>query len=160
MNWVFERFIDLFGVEKKPYLLDCSIMFIGLLQQNLKYERRFFNGQIENLHKVVGYSLSRVTYLLPELEKTNEVLFDPSLLSSSLHQSTSPQGELYEVVQLLKEKLVDKGPEREKCEQLLDFIYDELVDTKAPRTFLLQHAIAGLESSFSKKDLEPLNKFI
>ncbi len=31
LNWTYSRFIDIFGEEKKPYLLDCAIMFTGNL---------------------------------------------------------------------------------------------------------------------------------
>ena len=31
LHWLYGRFIDLFGESKKPYLLDCAIMFMGIL---------------------------------------------------------------------------------------------------------------------------------
>ncbi|WP_096156537.1 MULTISPECIES: TetR/AcrR family transcriptional regulator [Bacillus] len=158
LGWIFERFTDLFGVEKKKYLLDCSIMFTALLQQTMKYERRFSGGYPEDLHKIVSYCLKRVTHQLPELEKTEETLFNPSLLLSRLQQENSQQMEIYELIQGLKKK-VDSNV-RAECEELLDFIYDELVDTKKPRKYLLHSAVGALESLFSEEVLEELKQYI
>ena len=158
LGWIFERFIDMFGVEKKKYLLDCAIMFTGLLQQTIKYERRFSGGSPEDLYKIVSYCLKRVTHQLPELEKTEEILFDPSLLLSRLHQEGSQQTEIYEAIQELKRKV--ESEHREHCEEFLDFIYDELVDTKKPRMYLLQNAIVGLERFFSDEDLKKLKQYV
>ncbi len=38
LRWIYNRFIDIFGEgKKKPYLLDCSIMFLGILLHKLKF---------------------------------------------------------------------------------------------------------------------------
>src|SRR5690606_25218473 len=37
INWLYHRFIDLFGQSKKDYLVDCAVMFMGILHQSFKY---------------------------------------------------------------------------------------------------------------------------
>ncbi|MEH6957341.1 TetR/AcrR family transcriptional regulator, partial [Neobacillus drentensis] len=78
LHWYFNRFIDIFGEEKRPYLLDCAIMFQGIIQYNLLYNR-LANETGEKISRVVGYSVARLVKLVEEVAESGNQLHEPNL---------------------------------------------------------------------------------
>ena len=37
LNWIHNRLVDIFGVEKKPYLLDCAIILSAMIQHHMHF---------------------------------------------------------------------------------------------------------------------------
>ncbi|MEH7492045.1 TetR/AcrR family transcriptional regulator [Neobacillus niacini] len=66
LRWMFSRFIDIFGEKNKPYLLDCAIMFQGLMQHNLQYNRLATDSN-EKISHVVRYSVNRLVKMVDEV---------------------------------------------------------------------------------------------
>lgn len=163
LRWLFHRFIDIFGESKKPYLLDCAIMFMGILHHNLKYQAMARESNA-SIHQVVRYSVERVMKMVDEVSEAGDQLLHPELLDSWLPdcRNTDPafQQELYHTVLALK-KAVNHNKEQSKYIELLDFVQDELLNTKNPRKFLVESALLSLKEGqvFLKiKDLQNLDQ--
>src|SRR5690554_3337237 len=69
LRWYYERFIDLFGADKEPYLLDCAIMFMGILQQNLRFYLKIYRGDT-GIHEVVRYSVARLVKMIDDVSES------------------------------------------------------------------------------------------
>ncbi|MFF2445688.1 TetR/AcrR family transcriptional regulator [Neobacillus sp. NPDC058068] len=167
LHWYYARFIDIFGEEKKPYLLDCAIMFQGLLQHNLQYNRLAFETG-EKISQVVRYSVGRLVKMVEEVSESGSQLLEPMYLEKWLpscnhNNQTFKQQLLHYAVPLRKaitKNLLDEG-EQEKYLELLDFIQDELLHGNKPRKFLIESALVSLNSSsFWKKELKQLEGLI
>ncbi|WP_368997352.1 TetR/AcrR family transcriptional regulator [Caldifermentibacillus hisashii] len=167
LKWYYNRFIDLFGEDKKPYLLDCAIMFIGILHNNLKYYAMAYEGRDElRIQDVIRYSLNRIIRVVDEVEKAEEGLFSPELLDQWLPESNinsmDDQQILYRTILSLKKPLVHRK-EAANYIELLDFIYDELLNKEEQRQFLISLAIRSLKESkelFDQAQLEKLEKIV
>lgn len=165
LRWVYERFIDIFGESKKPYLLDCAIMFMGILNHNLKYSAMVHDSNVSIL-QVVRYSVERIVKMVDEVAETGNHLIQPVVLDSWLPDSKncdqSFQKKLYHIILEFK-KTLNHNEDLNKYIELLDFIQEELVDSKKPRKFLIESALLSLKSSdliFGKKEFQKLEQLV
>lgn len=165
LRWLYERFIDLFGESKRPYLLDCAIMFLGILHHNLKYYS-MAHGPNSNIKKIVRYSVGRMVRMVQEVSEASEQLLEPELIDSWFPNCTnaihSIQQELSHTVGTLK-KTINTDDEQARYIELLDFIHNELLHSKPPRKFVVESALIPLKDSdffADSKDLERLEELI
>ncbi|MGG3891084.1 TetR/AcrR family transcriptional regulator [Metabacillus fastidiosus] len=165
INWLYNRFIDIFGESKKPFLLDSAIMFTGILQNNLKYYHSAYGTNV-SIHQVIRYSVERIVKMIDEVSKTGDQLLNPELLDNWLPNSSycneNFKKKLANIVLDLK-KMLDHSKEQEKYIELLDFIQEELSDSKNPRQFLIESALLFLNNSnifLKKQELQYLEQLI
>lgn len=159
LGWYFNRFIDIFGEDKKPYLLDCAIMFQGMMQHNLQYNR-MANESGEKISQVVRYSVARLVKLVDEVAESGNQLHAPDLLEKwlpSCHKNGNDfKNQLIQQTVLLRKaitKNLPNGLEQIKYLELLDFIQLEILHANAPRKFLIESALSTLkEGSCWKKE--------
>lgn len=169
LRWMFERFIDLFGEEKKPYLLDCAIMFTGMLQHNLMYNR-MANSSGERIKQVVRYSVDRLVNIVNEVAESKEQLLEFELLEKWLPGCQNNNHELISRLNKITHSIRNSIPKhfqnetsQERYTELLDFILEELLHTRIPRKFLIQSALLSLKSnpaSLWQKELQQLEQLI
>ncbi|MBE4910679.1 TetR/AcrR family transcriptional regulator, partial [Bacillus luteolus] len=148
IRWFYRRFIDIFGENKKPYLLDCAIMFNGIIYQNMRYSSMAYDSN-SSIHKVVQYSVNRIVKVIEEVSQAGEQLIDPEVLTRWFpdEQLEHPyQHRLYNTVLKLKASLT-KQDTQAKYHELLDFIQSELTNSKQPRIFLIESAFEAIKNS-------------
>lgn len=165
IHWVYHRFITIFGESKKAYLLDCAIMFMGILSNNLKFNA-MTNKPISSIHDVVRYSVNRIAQIVEEVAVSGEQLIQPTLFDSLLQNCKKTdiafQQKLSHSILLLKKTLNHSG-ESLKYNELLDFIQDELIHAKKARKFLVNSALLSLktdQTSLGKNELERLEQLV
>lgn len=148
IRWLYQRFIDLFGEEKKPFLLDSAIMFMGILRENLKYNYLAHQTN-SNISDVVRYSVDRLVKIVDEVSETGEQLIKPELLDAwlpSKKPGASFKKQFHQHVVSLKNSLAwfDK---QECMSEWLTFIEEEMLDSKNPRRYLIESTMAALKSN-------------
>lgn len=160
VHWTFRRFTDIFGEEKKPYLLDCAIMFIGMLQQNFKFNSMAFGSRL-GIHEIVRYSVDRIVKLVMEVSEADDQLLDPSLLDQwlpgCLKKNLEFQQKLHHAIVALK-KALHHATDQQKYYELLDFIEEELLHSKEPRVFLIDSVLHSLKASFGEMKVPSLKE--
>nr|WP_040208888.1 TetR/AcrR family transcriptional regulator [Neobacillus jeddahensis] len=167
LQWIYGRFIDIFGEDKKPYLLDCSIMFLGILQHNIQYSR-LANENVERISQVVRYSVGRLVKMVEEVSTTGEQLLDPMLLEKWLPScSKNNKGFKNQLLHLSGacRKAITKNlaseEEQEKYTELIEFIQEELLHSSSPRKFIIESTLSTMKvHSFWKKELQQLEGLI
>ncbi|MEH7376272.1 TetR/AcrR family transcriptional regulator [Neobacillus drentensis] len=169
LRWYYNRFIDIFGEEKKPFLLDCAIMFQGILQYNVQYNRMAHESG-EKISSVVRYSVARLVKIVDEVSESGDQLIEPNTLEKWVPGCQKNNLEI--ITQLMKiavtlrasiTKSIQDVEEQSKYNELLDFIQEEIIHTKSPRKFLIQSALLSLmqnPESLWKKELGQLNELI
>lgn len=161
IQWLYGRFIDLFGPDKEPYLLDCSIMFLGMIQQNLRYFTMTNQFPI-TIQQVVRYSVERLTKMISELATSGRQLFPPELLNEWLpekqHQNQSIQQEIVQIITSLKNGLPEE--KKAKYEELLHFIQEELLYVKKPRKFLIESSLHSIQLEAGLFDPELIEQLV
>ena len=169
LRWMFGRFIDIFAEKNKPYLLDCAIMFTGMLQHNLQYNRIATDSN-EKISDVVRYSVNRLVNMVNEVSETGEQLHAPELLEVWLPGIRKKNHELIDsfckITGHLRNsisKQFSDTKEQEKYYELIDFIQEEVIHTRSPRKFLIESSLQTLENNSAKlwkKELNQINQII
>lgn len=146
LRWIYKRFLDIFGLNKQPYLLDCAIIFMGILHHNIHFQF-MANEASGNIKKVIRYTVDRIVRIVEEVESAGAQLLDPTILEKWIPEcKTSNQGfeqRLHESVLILK-KLNENSI---KNIELLNFILEEVLNSKKPRTFLIESALYSLKEN-------------
>ncbi|WP_157964511.1 TetR/AcrR family transcriptional regulator [Exiguobacterium flavidum] len=158
VQWIYERFIDLFGEHRQPYLLDTAISFVGILQSQMKYHQ-MAEGMEADIAPVIRYSVARAVEMVEEVEATGDQLLDPAILGTWLPNCRgtrqAARQRAHQLIFELKKEAVASS-EREKVVELLDFIQEELLETKQPRRHVLESTLAALEAVVPPGKIEPL----
>ncbi|MEH7080764.1 TetR/AcrR family transcriptional regulator [Bacillus velezensis] len=164
LNWLYSRFLDIFGDSKEPYLLDCAIMFIGILHHNIKYYDLAEELDL-SVHEVVKYSVERVVKIVEEVSLSGVQLIKPEVLKNwvpACKTSVTIQQELNDFICKMKKKLI-QCEEQAKYQELLEFIHNECNHTKNPRKFLIESTLSTLnkaQSFFGEKELQKLHQLV
>lgn len=167
LNWLYERFIDLFGENKQPYLLDCAIMFSGILQHNLKYNS-LINELDVSIEQIVRYCVHRIVKIVNEVSESGDQLIEPDIfdhwISNCKNTDKTLQQKLYHIVLTLKKSLDTQEEQVQlKFNELLNFLLDELLNSNHPRKFLIHSALLSLKTDqaiFKESELQKLEKVV
>ncbi|MEK5176415.1 TetR/AcrR family transcriptional regulator [Heyndrickxia sp. FSL W8-0496] len=151
VNWIHNRFVDLFGKEKSPYLLDCTILFFGMLHQMLRYNF-MDNGPKYQGIEIIRYCMDRVQQIVKDVSKSDVQLLNPDILKEWLSQTTDHTNDFFDELVHLSEELkkeivqmIHKETDKIKYIQTVDFILDEIRGSKVPRLFLIESLLVFLK---------------
>lgn len=162
LRWLYYRFIDIFGEVKKPYLLDCAIMFTGILQHNLKYTSLTRDTKV-GIKKIVRYSVERIVKMVDEVSLSKEQLIPPEHLEIWLPNDKDNihtcKHKLHHHVTEIKKSLYSFR-DQSKYIELLDFIQDELLHSSSPRKHLVESALQSLRPGVNSKEIQELKELI
>ncbi|PGS54463.1 TetR/AcrR family transcriptional regulator [Bacillus sp. AFS041924] len=164
LHWVYTRFLDIFGSDKKAFLLDSAIMFLGIIHHNVRYYDLAKDIGI-SMEQVVRYSVKRIIKIAQDVEETGEQLFDLGLLDRWLPARKTEenlQQKLCSIICIMKKSVLNSN-EQQKYNELLDFLQNELLQSKTPRKYLIESALVTLndgKSLIGEQELQKLNELI
>ncbi|UPM54322.1 TetR/AcrR family transcriptional regulator [Gottfriedia acidiceleris] len=164
LNWVYTRFLDIFGSEKKDFLLDSAIMFLGIIHHNVRYYDLAKDMNI-SMDQVVRYSVKRIIKIVEDVEESGEQLFNLELLDRWLpvrKTEENLQQKLSSIICTMKKSALNSN-EQQKYNELLDFLQNELLQSKTPRKYLIESALVSLNEGkmlLGEKELQRLNELI
>ncbi|GIN64152.1 TetR family transcriptional regulator [Robertmurraya siralis] len=165
LRWLFERFVAIFGEDKKPYLLDCASMFMGILSHMLKNYSIAVKSP-RAIHLVVRYSVNRIAKIIEEVSHSGEQLLKPELLDAwspnGKKNNQAFQQALHRIILSLKKPFTQNIGSKKQLE-LLDFIYEELINRQEPRLSLIESVLDTLKKDPQLKNttgMQKLEKFI
>lgn len=152
LNWVYERFLDIFPHDKEPYLIDGAVIFTGIMH-NILLMGNVMKGKM-NVVQVVDYSMDRIITILEDISTEGIRLFARENINTLLPQSEYDDffNNEFSIVTLQLKKVIEKkfdGEERKMttCLNLLYFIQEEIMNNKQPREFLIESALTTLKNS-------------
>ncbi|WP_110928678.1 TetR/AcrR family transcriptional regulator [Bacillus massiliglaciei] len=154
IKWIYHRFVDIYGEEKEPYLLDCAIMFQGIIQKVFHYNYIVKKNHLDH-HLVARYCVDRIKTLVDDVAKSHAQLLTPDNLNAWLPGRTNQEEEdimqqlNHATVELRKAILtkVTKQDEQITFIKLVDFIKEEILQKQPTRKFLLESALLSLRQS-------------
>lgn len=165
LKWVYTRFVDIFGRSKEACLLDCAIMFIGILFKNLYYYDLAHETN-SGINRVVCYSVDRITKLVEEVASSGDYLIQPEFLNKWLpdchHSRQTFHQSLFQTILELKHHLCI-NEDHSKYVELLDFLLDELLHTENPRKFLIESVLSSLRMAqgvLGEREFQKLDRLI
>ncbi|EOO12660.1 MULTISPECIES: TetR/AcrR family transcriptional regulator [Bacillus] len=153
LNWVYKRFLNIFPENKAIYLMDCAVIFIGILQ-NILHTNNVWNETITT-KQIVSYCMDRVNTILEDISKKDIQLFTPDHINELLPQSSYNDffNNEFSIATLNLKKTIEKtlNDKEQKITtylSLLHFIQEEIMYNKEnPRIFLIESALSTLKNS-------------
>ena len=85
VNWVYERFLDIFPENQEKYMVDCAVLYTGMMQ-NILHTSNLLNRTI-TLQQITTYCLDRVITILDDISRKDIQLFTPEEMNQLLPQS-------------------------------------------------------------------------
>ncbi|MFJ8063597.1 TetR/AcrR family transcriptional regulator [Psychrobacillus sp. NPDC096426] len=159
LHWVYERFLDIFSPDKKIYLIDCAVIFTGIIQ-NILLTNRVLKGKI-SVEQIVNYSMDRIITMLEDISAKGVHLFASENINTLLHQSDYNDffNNEFSIATLNLKKVIEKTLEAQEQKMatylnLLYFIQEEIMNKKEPRKFLIESAISTLKNSEELNNLK------
>ncbi|MEO4052016.1 TetR/AcrR family transcriptional regulator [Solibacillus sp. CAU 1738] len=153
IEWLMERFTDVFGEEVRPYTFECGIIFWGMVNHLSMTWRNVYETQIE-AKRLVRIALRNIQALLPTLIKENDVLLGPDivhLLSKKMQQKPIEKDELTEQLQGFINRL-DNEPNI-IGEQFASCLAEEF-SLATPRTHVIEVLLKPFREAFSNTSHE------
>ncbi|MBB6445365.1 TetR/AcrR family transcriptional regulator [Bacillus benzoevorans] len=163
LSWMFERLVDIFGEEKRPYLLDCAILFFGMLHQSLHYNVLAKDSYFNRL-EVIRYCTARLIQMVEDVSAAKVQMLDPDLFKKwlpSSENSCSSYNEIFSSLADLKKTIihvVQTEAVRMKHLQNLNFMHEELTKSKQPRLFLIESTLLSIQSCPEIQQTEELSR--
>lgn len=168
LNWCYNRFIDIFGEDKKPILLDCAIMFLGILQHNIRYNSIEKISGVK-INQIIRYSVDRLITLVNDVTQTGQQLLNPDILTKWLPGCNTSNQEAKKAflessckLKLQISKTLD-DLEQKKYGELIEFIQEELLHANSPRPYLIECTLSSLKGEKSDlyyKELQQFEKMV
>lgn len=83
MNWLANRFVDVFGEETRRVSFECAVYAIGMMQNTLK---TFFiaTGQFVNPELVIRSVVRNIGILIPHFLENQDQIINPEILQALL----------------------------------------------------------------------------
>ncbi|HEO8422425.1 TetR/AcrR family transcriptional regulator [Niallia sp. FSL W8-0635] len=149
-GWIYNRLVDVCGAQNKTYLLDCSIMLMGMIHSSI-YVHSLVYQDHANIHQIVQYCVNRILDMVNHLSNSKEVLLKPDTLYNWIALQSINDDDMgkKEILCMLYTFKADLKKEREfltnheKTEQLLTFIEEE-IEIKHPRYFIIESTLISL----------------
>lgn len=111
VEWLSNRFVDIFGEESRPYTLELSVLFFGMVQ-HLSLSFRTFYARTVDVKKVASIAFRNIKVILPEIMKTNDIFITSGSLqlidTNSYYQSVTKDMIVEKLEGFLKELQYDE----------------------------------------------------
>lgn len=150
LEWVHDRFINIFSEDKRPYLFDCAILFTGLLHNMLQVSTAM--NETVSLKELIDYCMDRIQIMIEDVSSKGIQLFSPDKIHILLPNSDNIDffNNEFSFATLSLKKTIEKvfmadDSNRSTYQKLLCFIQEEFMNTKEPREFLIESALLSLK---------------
>lgn len=152
VNWVYERFVSIFPKSQEKYMMDCAVLYTGMMQNVLDINHTL-NDRI-TVEQITIYCLDRMIVLLNDVSEKDLQLFDAEKMMQLIPRSkySSFFNNEFATVTLTIKRIIEEhfspnDPKRKTCIDLLHFIQKELMnDKEKPRKYLIESALTTLNA--------------
>lgn len=157
LRWMYNRFIDIFGESKKPYLLDSVIIFHSMMTHMNHFSYRANPAGTPDI-QIIRYCMNRIVRLVNEVAESGEQIIDPELMDTWFPNFTNHldpcHNDLLQSTTELKKAINKALPcdeNRTRAIELIDFIQDELMQSDKPRKFLIESLLLTLKTGYASQ---------
>ena len=153
VNWVYERFLNIFPESQEKYMVDCAVLYTGMMQ-NISHTNNILN-RTKTLQQITTYCFDRVITILDDISRKDIQLFTPEEMDQLLPHSNSSaflSNELstttFNLKKVIENKFDSTDPKMTTYLNLLYFIQKETMgNTEDSRRFLIESALTTLKTS-------------
>lgn len=146
LKWLTTRLTDVYGEEAEPYVLDCAVMILGVIQHLI----HFLSSATETIaiDDLVHFTIRRVDAIMDDMIRNEDTLLGNNYLAALTIAAETPISRTDLLVEKLQKFLV-----RVEKEELLDaiqltqFLLDEINKNK-PNLVVIEALIPTFQKLF------------
>lgn len=149
IEWVSNRFTDIFGEEVRPYSLELAIIYFAMVH-HLTYSHRLFYSEIIDQKKILQIALRNVKAIYPIMLENGEILITQDslqLVEEKTIYQTITKNDLIEKVQGFLDQL-KLNTDNDAGAQFTESILDEL-QRKELRLPVIETLLKPFRESFA-----------
>lgn len=152
LAWLAHRLLDVYGTSATPYVTDCAVMLLGMLQHMIHaWAKIKLNEKIPN--ELIHFVVQQTDAIMPKLIEKKQFFFtDDFFLKANDVAVSKPltTTQLVDQLRIFKDNLKDL----KLCEQqYIQFLIDELQE-KTPRFYLIESIVKSFRADFINTSTE------
>ncbi|MFD6441828.1 TetR/AcrR family transcriptional regulator [Peribacillus sp. NPDC060186] len=165
IHWLSKRFLEIFGEEKKPYILDCAILYSGMMHQTIHFNALAKEPDF-NPTEIIRYCVDRIKTLFDDVSQSGVQLLEPDYIKHWLPECFDTKQDFHtallhsttELKKIILKLCLDEA-ERVKHLKLVHFIQEEFLQKGEPRHFLIESALLSLSTNSKLKNTKEFSDF-
>lgn len=149
LEWLTNRFIDVFGEASRPYAYECAVIFLGMKQHITMTWRETHHKRLDPLI-VSKLAMRNIQAILPQMIKTKEVLLDAQayyIMNEKLAPITITKQQLADDLQVFQKELQASSQSFTSGEELCDCLLQELL-REQPRYAVINALLKPFREAF------------
>ena len=151
LSWISGRIIDVYGERVAPYVSDCTVLLLGMLQNMTHMWMVRAKGKSDHT-KLVHFIMRRMDAIIPDLIDSNDIFIGGNIFSiTETNEREFSKQHLVTQLSALQEQLKEDNSSGEK--QYLDFLIEEL-QQEQPRAFLIETITHSFYKAFKESSLK------
>ena len=150
IKWLSDRFLDIFGNDKQPYILDAAVLFTGMMQKTLHYSA-LAKKQAFQPKETIRYCIDRIRNIIHDISQSGTQLIEPDYMYEWLPESRMQKEDFHQALlnkttalRMAIMKQSHEEADRERLFKLVQFIQEECLKEEKPRRFLIDSALLSL----------------
>lgn len=144
LSWLANRLIDIYGENSSPYVSDCAVFLLGMMQHLLHVSKMDVSEEID-LTKLIPFVMRRIDSIIVDMMATGDVfLREDVFFIPPANSVVSKQDLLLQLTRFYNHSEQDM-PSSGK--QYLQFLIEEL-QLEEPRVFLLESVVRSFREAF------------
>ena len=140
LKWMQGRLTDLYGKKIKPYSLDLTLVFLGIIQQ-IVHLSMVTKAELIELKAIIAYGLRRMDTAVEDVQRNGDILVGVQFFEKYFSESTlSKEKKKSAIMQKIDTMQKEADP---KQSELLAFLQDEISGAE-PRATIIEAIVAAI----------------
>lgn len=152
LAWLSGRIIDVYGEEVTPYVSDCTVLLLGMLQNMTHIWMAHTNGEV-SYKKLVQFIMRRMDAIMTDMINKHDIFIGTEIFFKAEIKDDKTYSKQQLITQLsgFQKHLDDGNNAGEK--QYIHFLVDEL-HQEQPRNFLIETITHSFYKAFKETSHE------
>lgn len=156
LQWLTERFIDVFGEKARPYAYECAVLFIGMKQHLTMAWRDIHDTVLADHEAVSQLAMRNIQAILPVMIETKSVLLDTTTyykMHQKLSHTVVTKEQLVADLQALLKEIQAFAQNENNGEELCEGLLQELM-REQPRHAILNALLKPFRKAFENTPVQ------
>ncbi|WOV87872.1 TetR/AcrR family transcriptional regulator [Sporosarcina oncorhynchi] len=146
LNWLTSRLADVYGEEAEPYVLDCAVMILGVIQHLIHFLSS--SAKKIDIDDLVHFTIRRVDSIMDDMIRNEDTLLGKDYLKTlTSANETTPTCATHVVEKLERFLLMVKKEKLTEGIRFTEFFLDEML-SETPNLVVMDALIAPFQQLF------------
>lgn len=146
LNWLTSRLADVYGEESEPYVLDCAVMILGVIQHLIHFQSS--SAEAIDIDDLVHFTIRRVDAIMDDMIRNEDTLLGKNYSSALVAETETAPFCASQAVEKLEQFLT--MVKKEKSEEGIRFTEFFLAEMRSetPNLVIMDALISPFQQLF------------